>query len=121
MKIELKSIQDQGIAGKERVVMKARSKLDVGQFALLQAGYSDGGVNTSTKDCYWFPDKVIEEGDWVVLYTKPGTNKEKIQKSGATAHFFYWGKDSPKWKSKSWAPVLLQVDSWDFIPPEGDA
>lgn len=121
MKLELRSIQDRGIAGKERIVMKARSKLDVGQFAMLQAGYSNGGVNSETNDCYWFPDKIIEEGDWVVLYTKAGRDKEKIQKSGATAHFFYWGRDSSKWKSKSLVPVILQVDSWDFISPEDDA
>lgn len=121
MKLELRSIQDRGIADKERIVMKALSNLDVGQFAVIEAGFSNGGVNTSTGDCYWFPDKVVEEGDWVVLYTKPGEDKEKIQKSGATAHFFYWGKNSPKWRVQTRAPVILQVDSWDFIPPESDA
>lgn len=120
MKLEMKSIQDQGIIGKERIVMKALSRLDVGQFAVLQAGYSGEGVNTSTNDCYWFPDKIVEEGDWVVLYTKSGNEKEKVQKSGVTAHFFYWGKDLPKWKTKSWAPVVLQVDSWDFLSPESN-
>lgn len=118
MKLELRSIQDRGIVGKERIVMKALSKLDVGQFAVLQAGYSDGVVNTSTNDCYWFPDKIIEQGDWIVLYTKSGKDKGKIQKSGVTAHFFYWGKDVSKWKGRSWAPVVLQVDSWEFLPPE---
>jgi hypothetical protein len=116
MKLELKSIQDKGVIGKERIVMKSLSKLDVGQFAVLQTGY-DGEVNTLTHDCYWFPDKTIEEGDWIVLYTKSGKQKENVQKSGVTAHFFYWGKDSSKWKTKSWAPVVLQVDSWDFLSP----
>ena len=120
MKLELRSIQDRGIADKERIVMKANTKVDVGQFAVIEAGFSDGVANSSTRDCYWFPDKVVEEGDWVVLYTKSGDDREKVQKSGATAHFFYWGKNSPKWRVKNWVPVVLQVDSWSLIPPDND-
>ncbi|WP_157633640.1 hypothetical protein [Thioflavicoccus mobilis] len=121
MKLELKSIQDRGVSGKERIIMRALTNLDVGQFAVFETGFNKGGVNTSTHDCFWFPDKEISEGDWVVLYTKQGIDKEKIQKSGATAHFFYWGKENAKWGSSARAPVVLQIDSWDFIPPEDNA
>ena len=120
MKLELVSIQDRGVIGKERIVMKALSKFDVGQFAVIEAGYSGGSVNTATNGCYWFPDKIVEEGDWVILYTKSGEDKEKVQRSGKTAHFFYWGKELPKWKNEKWVPVVLQVDSWGYISPEND-
>ncbi|WP_163934368.1 hypothetical protein [Paraferrimonas sp. SM1919] len=118
MKLEMKSIRDRGIPDKERVVMRALARIDIGQFALIEAGYSNGEINTETGDCFWFPDKVIDEGDWVVLYTKPGKSKEKVQKSGSLAHFFYWDKSRAKWSSNSKAPVVLQVDSWSFLPPD---
>ena len=120
MKLTLKSIDGRGDLEKERIVMRAPSKMDVGQFAVIEAGYLDGMVNSSTKDCYWFPDKVVEEGDWVVLYTKAGKDKEKIQKNGAKAHFFYWEKSSSKWGGGSRVPVILQIDSWESMPPEDE-
>ena len=97
--------------------MVAQNKTDVGQFALIDAGYSDGGVNTHTRDAYWFPDKSVNEGDYVVLYTKTGKDIEKILKSGKKSHFFYWGRTGSKWGNNDMAPVLLQVEEWMFIGP----
>lgn len=117
MKIKIQSIADRGNPQKERIVMVVQSRTDVGQFALLDAGYSDGGVNTYTRDVYWFPDKPVNEGDYVVLYTKSGKDSEKLQKSGKKSHFFYWGKSGSKWEGTDMAPVLLQVEEWMSFDP----
>ena len=118
MKIKLMYVKDRGDLERERIVMRATSKVDVGQYALIEAGFEEDSVNVETGSCYWFSDQVIEKNDWVVLYTKSGENKEKLQKSGATAYFYYWDKKKPKWNTSSKVPVVLEVDSWDFIAPE---
>ena len=117
MKIKIQSIADRGDPKKERVVMIVQNKTDIGQFALLDVGYSNGGVNTYTRDAFWFPDKPVNEGDYVVLYTKPGKDSEKLQKSGKMSHFFYWGARDSKWEGKDMAPVLLQVEKWSSFDP----
>ncbi|QFT53559.1 hypothetical protein [Microbulbifer sp. THAF38] len=117
MKLELKGIRDRGNKASERIVMRALSRIDIGQFVILDAGYSDDGVNNDVRSSYWFPDQVIEKNDWVVLYTKAGNYKEKVQKSGSNALFFYWHKPEAMWGGKSRTPVLMEVDSWDFVEP----
>lgn len=118
MKLKITSIADRGNPEKERIVMRAMSTLDVGLYALVEAGYADSSVNTFTKDVFWFPDKKIDEGDYVVLYTKSGNDSEKRLESGRRSHFFYWGKPSAKWGTRTMAPVLMQVESWQAYGPD---
>jgi hypothetical protein len=117
MKIKIQSIADRGNLQKERIVMVVQELTDIGRFAMLDAGYSDGGVNTYTRDVFWFPDKRVSAGDYVVLYTKSGKENEKFLKSGKKSHFFYWGRDGSKWDGNDMAPVLLHVDQWVSFDP----
>jgi len=118
MKVNIESIADRGKPDKERIVMHVQVKTDIGGFALLDAGYSEGSVTPGTTDVYWLPDKPVNEGDYVVLYTKSGRDNEKPLKSGKTSYFFYWGRKSAKWKKTDRAPVLIQVEEWQSYAPE---
>jgi hypothetical protein len=118
MKVKIQSIADRGNPDKERIVMRVRVGTDIGRFAVLDAGYSGGSVNTDITDAFWFPDKTVREGDLVVLYTKSGRDNEKSLKSGNTSHFFYWGRTGVKWQRADRVPVLLQVDEWHSYEPK---
>ncbi len=118
MRVVIRSIADRGDPEKERIVMVARKAVNIGDYAILEAGYDAGSVNTYTRDSFWFPDKDVDEGDYVVLYTKIGNDKEKVLKSGKRSHFFYWHEEKSKWGSDKMAPVLLQVEQWSAFVPE---
>ncbi len=118
MKIIIQSISDKGIKRKERLVLKVKSDTDIGDYIIIQAGYSDEQVTTGTYNTFWFPYKAVSAGDLVVLYSKSGRENEKELKSGRKAHFFYWGLDSSIWGRKDRAPVLLHSPEWISKVPE---
>jgi hypothetical protein len=118
MKLEIQSVADKGNFSKERLILRAKAVADIGDYVLIQAGYSDGGVNTSIHNTYWFPYKDIGIGDLVVLYTKSGKENEKELKGGRKAHFFYWGLDREIWSFNNKAPVLMHAPEWTSKAPE---
>jgi len=58
---------------------------------------------------YWFPDKLIKTGDWVVLYTKEGTSSEKAGDRAKT-YFYYWGFGEPQWQN--YVAALVSTPTW---------
>lgn len=114
MSLEIRSFANPGDLDKERIVLKALSDTDVGDYAVLRSGLAkDGGPTSGRKRAYWFPDSNVKAGDLVVLYTKKGTQRQKPIEAGGTAHFFYWGSDAPLW-DKSHCAVLVLVSEWDY-------
>jgi hypothetical protein len=119
MSIVISSIADQGLALKERLVLRVLTDTDVGRYAVLRTASLEGMATTLVKNTFWFPDKAVSAGDYVVLYSKAGTPKEKPLKKGGTSHFFYWGHSEALWSSPSEAAVLLQIETWSTVIPSG--
>jgi hypothetical protein len=80
---------------------------------VFQAKASDDGAALSgdVPHAYWFTDKKIGRGDFVVLYSKKGVRKEKKNADGTTSHFFYWGLSNPLWVS-GYVLTLVDTPSW---------
>lgn len=115
MKLKLRSVAAPGDLEKERLVLDATLDTDVGDYAVLWSGIgSSGGPTSGRKRAYWFPDVSVKAGDVVVLYTKKGERGKKTLDAGGTAHFFYWGRESPLWDDSHCA-VLLLVSEWNYI------
>ena len=112
MNIKFVSVADSGVPAEERLILKVLSDADVGAFVVFRAAALDDTVTTGVKTVFWFPDKAVKAGDLVVLYTKKGTQSEKLLKDGNRAHFFYWNISSAIWDDKSMAAVILHVSEW---------
>ena len=117
MKLKITNIRDRGDLNKERVVMKVESAGNVGEFLLVQSGYHDNSVTNGIYETYWFPDKDVNVGDFVVLYTKSGTDSEKPFKD-VKSHFFYLGKKQTIWDAENRAAVLMHAPVWESFKPE---
>ncbi len=112
MKIEIQSVADKGNIEKERLVLKVKSATDIGDYVVIQAGFSGGEVTAQAHNSYWFPYKSVSAGDLVVLYTKSGRDKTTQLRQGGRAYFFYWGLESAIWNRTDRAPVLLHAPQW---------
>ncbi|WP_429124128.1 hypothetical protein [Aeromonas allosaccharophila] len=116
MRLKITAIRDKGDLSKERIVMKVESNCDVGEYILIQSGRNNGSVTNKVSNSFWFPDKDVHVGDFVVLYTKSGKAKDKAF-NDATSHFFYWGKEAPIWDQEVHAAVLMHAPTWEsYIP-----
>ncbi len=118
MKVRIRYVVDAGDKEKERLVLRARSAADIGDFMLVRTGFLDEDVTTDVKDSFWFPYKRVMAQDLIVLYTKAGRPKEKPLDGGRTAHFFFWGRSEPLWGADDVAPVLLYAPEWSSRAPD---
>ena len=92
--------------------MRANTDLDVGDYLLAQSGYVDGSPTIHFFHTYWFPNKSINKGDLVVVYTKSGSDRVRKLTTGKNAHFYYFGLDSTIWDQPHRGAVLLQAPIW---------
>jgi hypothetical protein len=119
MNLEISSFADTGDLLKERIILKARTDLDVGDYAVLRSGVgsNDRTPTSGRKIAFWFPDEEVQANDLVVLYTKKGSRSAKPIEGGGTAYFFYWGRDEALWNDDKFGAVLLEVPAWQFKVP----
>jgi hypothetical protein len=113
MNLEFRSIVERGDHSKERITLRCLGETDLGHYVLLQTSSREGVASTDVLRTMWFPDKIVEKGDLIVLYTKSGYNSEKVLKTGKKAHFIYWDIPKPIWSDKETAVVLLHAPNWE--------
>jgi len=113
MKLELRSIVAPGDLKNERLTLRALENLDVGDFLVAQAGYVDDSPTTQLFHALWFPYKVIRKGDLVVIYTKEGSNKERVLDRGNKAHFYYFDLSDPIWADANKSALVLHAPTWE--------
>jgi hypothetical protein len=102
MILKVSSIVNAGEPERERVVLRATADGDVGEYAIFRANADADGdaLSGDVPNVFWFPGSKVKAGDLVVLYTKRGTRRNKVlDESGATTHFFYWGKPEALWNN----------------------
>jgi hypothetical protein len=119
MKLTVTKISDPGVLEKERVVMKATADEQVGAYLIFKTKeLGDNMVSNKPTKTFWFPDKEVKAGDYVVLYTKPGQDKSTQNEGGGSSHFFYWNLKEPLWPDKNYSAVLMHADKWVNKMPE---
>jgi hypothetical protein len=117
MKLKITAIREPGNMQKERIVMRVEAPVNVGEFVLLQTGVNESSVTNDVHNTYWFPDKEVNTGDYVVLYTKAGKPSDVIFKE-VKSHFFYLAKSAPIWNERNRSAVLLYAPDWESYRPE---
>jgi hypothetical protein len=113
MNVNIKYIKDAGVPDKERLVLKVITDDDIGYYTIFNTVFIEEKVSTEVKNTFWFPDKKVQKGDFIILYTKSGEQSEARNKAGTISHYFYWGLEKPIWGRKDDAVVLLEVKNWD--------
>lgn len=115
MKLQISSVKDHGDLENERLVLKAISDVNVGTYIISDTTYhSDNEISNELRHVFWIPDREVEQGDVVVIYTKSGRDKTIKNKSGNSTHFFYWGLNRTVWNKNGDAVVLLSLNAWSF-------
>jgi len=113
MNLELRSLVKPGDLPNERVTLRAKVDLDVGDYLFAQSGYADGAPTINFFHTYWFPFKKISAGDLVVIYTKVGTESSKKLTTGKRAHFYYLDLKKTIWDDPTKAAVILYAPKWE--------
>lgn len=113
MSLELRSIVAPGDLAKERLTLRAKADLDLGDYLVAQHSYVDGEPTTEILHTYWFPFKKIEKGDLVVIYTKEGGSKIRPLSTGKKAHFYYLDLENTIWDEVDVGALVLFAPKWE--------
>ena len=115
MKLQIVYVKDNGDLGNERIVLKVLGDTNVGSYIIADTTYySDERISNDLRHVFWIPDKDVEQGDLIVVYTKSGKDKTVENKTGNSTHFFYWGLERTVWNKDGDAAVLFSLDDWIF-------
>ena len=99
----------------ERLVLKAKKDLNLIGYVILDMTYTaEGKVSDLNRHVFWFPSKEIKLGDYVILYTKNGSNNSFVDKAGDQIHVFYWNLDRQVWNNDADAVTILKIDSFQY-------
>jgi hypothetical protein len=113
MNVEIRSIRDPGDLANERLVLRVLKDCDIGRYLTFDTTYTqDGKVSNLVRHPYWFPDKEVNAGDLVVLYTKTGRRSQLSNDDGSSSHFFYRGLDRTIWNQSGDCAVVLEILNW---------
>jgi len=111
MSLKISSVQNQGNASDEYVVFKASADINVNQYMVEDNTFSGGKFSNVHRHPFRFPSKTVKKDEYVVLYTRKGTNGEGKMDNGAKFYSFYWGSDAAIWNNEGDKVVLLKVDT----------
>lgn len=112
MELKLIKIKD-AQTEEELVVLKALAKCNINSYILFDTTYVEKGiVSNKHRHLFIFPDLVVEEGDYIWLYTKPGIYGTHTNTSGTITHKLYWGIKSSIWNNEGDKAYLIHYDDW---------
>ena len=117
MSLEFRHVRYAGDLEHERVVLKARRRLNLGDYLVADTTYyEDGSVSNQLRHVYWFPNYIVAQDDLVVLYTKKGKEFFRMSGEGPRSHFLYWGLDRSIWNQDADGAVVIEIRDWFASP-----
>ena len=115
MDLKLIKIKD-ARSDNERVVLKVLSKCNINSYILFDTTFDESGiVSNKHRHLFVFPDLVVEEGDFIWLYTKIGVYGTHTNTSGTTTHKLYWGVNNHIWNNEGDKAYLMHYDDWESL------
>ncbi len=118
MTLKVVHVEGAGNLESERVVLRATANSGIGKYLVLKTKKSpDGKVfSGSIPAAYWFETINVQQGDFVILYSKAGQRSQKpIIEDGTTSYFFYWGLTEAIWASE-FKPTAITAATWEWTP-----
>lgn len=116
MELKIINVYGHGDFNKEHVVLQAVSDCDAGRYMLADSTFLDSGsVSNKVRHTFWIPDRDVKAGDYISIWTKPGTNNKGTYRD-CPLHRFFWGLNRAVWNDEGDCAVLFHVATWQFFP-----
>jgi hypothetical protein len=111
---------DRGVPNKERIVIRSRSVVDIGNFAVvLGTRFLQTGNVVPVKDTmFWFGSGTVSPDDWVFLYTGPGMPVVlPTEDHKGRLILVYWGREHTLFHDPVTEPVLWRLSGIEIPKP----
>ncbi|AMC34550.1 hypothetical protein [Janthinobacterium sp. B9-8] len=111
--LKIVGVFDHGIPNMERVVLQANESIDLGNYGLIIGIRGHEGQAFPLRDNFlWFGNGWLNKGDWLFVYTAPGTSKTTdLPNQKEKLYSVHWGKDQTLFQHKELIPLLIRMDA----------
>jgi hypothetical protein len=113
--LKLFGVYDAGVPNRERVILQAtKPNLDLTYFGIVLAvKLSSGAAIPIADNFFWFGNGVINQGDWIILYTSVGVAASTENKKNPAQKIYnlYWGRKSVVFPMLDIVPLIFKFDS----------
>jgi hypothetical protein len=112
MHLNIHSVTDKGVKGKEIIWLRASATCNAREFLLADTTFNDDQkVSNELRHLYWFPNTALNAEDWIALHSGEGLNTTRTDDKRQTIHDFYWGLGVTVWnKGGDRALLFRQAD-----------
>lgn len=121
MSLRLIGLRDAGNIEKERVLLGAPRRMDLGGTVLAASKLNhQGRVDPAFRRVLWLPDELAEDGDLIAIYTRelPSTREGwHTQANGRRVLRLGVGRSAPIWGGR-YVPLLLELSGWAILGAE---
>ena len=117
--LQIIGIYDRGVANQERIAIQAKQSLNLGQYGIMLGGKNISGQMIPYNDnLFWFGDGVVQQGDWLYIYTGPGKARvNDIPGQSEKIYTIHWGKGSTILALSDITPILFRVSAIKTAQP----
>jgi len=96
--LKIISVNNSGALASEYVFLKVVAECNIGDYLLVDSTYeSDDTPSNKLRHVFFFPSKVLKEGENILLRTKAGTYKLEKTANGSPQHNLFWGLKETVW------------------------
>lgn len=113
MLIKIKEIIDLN-NDNERVVLHVTDDVNIGNYIFARTTKLENGISSKIDKVKWFPDKKLSKDDWIVVYSKKGDNKIKVNDDESKTFFIYLGLNDNVWDEVH-RPILIEIADWRYL------
>ncbi|MGH2713032.1 MAG: hypothetical protein ACRDM7_03945 [Thermoleophilaceae bacterium] len=109
--VRMHGVYDAGIANRERIILQASQATDMSQFVMTVGvpTSAEGPTVYPVRDTlFWFGGIALNPGDWIILFTGPGTPQQQRQPNGTVLHILYWGRAVTLFAGGNVVPVMFR-------------
>lgn len=120
--LRIVEVLESGVPNRERVAIQALNTCNLGGYCLLVGlTHLDGTASPIKDHMLWFGHAIIEQGDWIFVYTGPGqTIVTPIENSSNKLYSIFWGKDKTIFQNRAITPMICQLNVAS-LPPQPEA
>ena len=121
MDLVLRKIADASLADKERVIIKVLKTCNLNRYILFDTTYDENGIRSDKhRHVYVFPNLIVNEGDFIWVYTKQGVYNIHDNNSGTKTHNLYMNLNTTIWNNSGDTAYLLHYDDWNSVAYSND-
>lgn len=99
----------------EYILLQTEKTINLNGYAITDQSFFDssGKISNKFRHIYEFPSLIINEGEFIILFSGSGTNKKKekyTDKRGSVVHPIFWKSQECIWNDSGDKAILIKYE-----------